>query len=179
MGGSAFFLLTRLRFQACPDGLHMTGTLLALLVSSDLITYIEVARSSFYEIFASATILFWSMVSFLFSLYYWLPDTTWDVPCWAEWVLFRQWFIYSMDYVNQNFLAHVILLLVASAEADPWDQGLPPYCYKEGCSLCENQEEQRCCEVQGALLQVPAHPLCLRLFDTEKANKLKQSLPPS
>ncbi|KAG8481300.1 hypothetical protein CXB51_026084 [Gossypium anomalum] len=39
----------------------------------------------------------------------------------------------------------------------------------------KNQEKQRCCQVQGPLLQVLVHPC---VSDAEKADKLKQSLPP-
>lgn len=51
------------------------------------------------------------------------------------------------------------------AEADPWDQGLPPHREEEGCPVCEDQEEQRCRQVQGPLLQVLVHPLRLRRWE--------------
>lgn len=44
---------------------------------------------------------------------------------------------------------NLIVGLVYSAEADSWDKGLPSDSQKEGCTFCEDQEEQRCCEVQG------------------------------
>jgi hypothetical protein len=84
--------------------------LLVLLVVTDLVIYIEIARSSFCEIFASPIILVWSMVSFVFVLLdYWLPDTTWDVPSWAEWVLLRYWFIPDTTWDVPSWAEWVLL----------------------------------------------------------------------
>ncbi|KAF5195487.1 NADH dehydrogenase [ubiquinone] 1 beta subcomplex subunit [Thalictrum thalictroides] len=54
-------------------------------------------------------------------------------------------------------------------------KGLPSHCENEGCTICENYEEQRCGQVQGSLLKY-LYTLCV--FDSEKADKLKLSLPP-
>ena len=48
---------------------------------------------------------------------------------------------------------------LTAAEADPRDQGLPSQREWEDCPFYEDQEEQVCCQVQGALLQVLVHPL--------------------
>jgi len=50
---------------------------------------------------------------------------------------------------------------LTAAEADPRDQGLPSQREWEDCPFYEDQEEQVCCQVQGALLQVLVHPLHL------------------
>lgn len=46
-----------------------------------------------------------------------------------------------------------------AAEADTRDQGFPAHCEEERCALCEDQEEQGCCEVQGSMLQISVHTL--------------------
>ena len=51
---------------------------------------------------------------------------------------------------------------LTASEADPRDQGLPSHRKEEDCPFCEDQEEQGCCQVQGALLQVLVHPLLIR-----------------
>ena len=52
---------------------------------------------------------------------------------------------------------------LVSAEANPRDQGFPPNSKEEGCTICQDQEEQGHGKVQGSLLQVPLHTLCVRL----------------
>ncbi|BAF21839.1 Os07g0546700, partial [Oryza sativa Japonica Group] len=55
------------------------------------------------------------------------------------------------------------------AEADPRDQGLPPDGEEEGREVGADQEDQGRRQVQGALLQVPLHPLRLRRRQGQQA----------
>lgn len=56
-----------------------------------------------------------------------------------------------------------------AAEADPRDQGLPPDGEEEGREVGADQEDQGRRQVQGALLQVPLHPLRLRRRQGQQA----------
>lgn len=49
----------------------------------------------------------------------------------------------------------------SAAETNPRDQGLPSDSKKERCSICEDQEKQVYCQVQGQMLKVPLHALRL------------------
>uniref|UniRef100_J3N7Y6 Uncharacterized protein n=1 Tax=Oryza brachyantha TaxID=4533 RepID=J3N7Y6_ORYBR len=55
------------------------------------------------------------------------------------------------------------------AEADPRDQGLPPDGEEEGRAVGPDQEDQGRRQVQGAVLQVPLHPLRLRRRQGQQA----------
>uniref|UniRef100_J3MLU0 Uncharacterized protein n=1 Tax=Oryza brachyantha TaxID=4533 RepID=J3MLU0_ORYBR len=55
------------------------------------------------------------------------------------------------------------------AEADPRDQGLPPDGEEEGRPVGADQEDQGRRQVQGAVLQVPLHPLRLRRRQGQQA----------
>lgn len=61
---------------------------------------------------------------------------------------------------RRKFLTCSCFPLVSSAaEADPRDQGLPADCAAEGRTVGADQAGQGRRQVQGALLQVPLHPL--------------------
>uniref|UniRef100_A0A453GT52 Uncharacterized protein n=1 Tax=Aegilops tauschii subsp. strangulata TaxID=200361 RepID=A0A453GT52_AEGTS len=63
---------------------------------------------------------------------------------------------------------------VHHAEADPRDQGLPADGAAEGRAVGADQEDQGRRQVQGALLQVPLHPLRPRHRQGQQA----QAVPP-
>jgi len=74
---------------------------------------------------------------------------------------------FAIQLVAHCHLMFMLCLMVCetnltAAEADPRDQGLPSHREEEDCPFCEDQEEQGCGQVQGALLQPSASSMLRR-----------------
>ena len=129
-----------------------------------------------------------------------LLTTSWSrrVLSWCSEQMLRRRKILYLSFVQcrPGLLRDLYLETAVISEDAPWDQGdqgLPPEGQEEGCQECEDQEECRQCQVQGLLFMTCKRICCLFLWpqvrcsrflytlkitDKEKAEKLKQSLPP-
>lgn len=64
-------------------------------------------------------------------------------------------FIYSWGVGGSGVKHPLMMWRWFTAQANPWGQGLPPHCKEERRTVRADQEDQRCGEVQGRVLQVP------------------------